>query len=72
MVQQSGHGIVFQAPYWSCDGAIDYVFNTIHTFLEMDDGALMENVDALVNRINLIIGSMGSFRRYFLHVGFNE
>ena len=51
---------------------IGHVMEQLSTFLEMDDGALMENVDALVNRINLIIGSMGSFRRYFLHVGFNE
>jgi hypothetical protein len=35
-------------------------------------GDKMENVDALVNRINLIIGSLGSFRRYFLHVGFQD
>ena len=32
----------------------------------------MGDVHALVNRINLIIGSLGSFRRYFLHVGFQD
>ena len=32
----------------------------------------MENAFALVNRINLIVGSLGSFRRYFLHVGFPD
>lgn len=69
LIEDAGHRIVFRAPYWSCDGAIEYVFNTIHTFLEMNDDE-MEDVDALENRMNLIIGSLGSFRRYFLHVGF--
>jgi hypothetical protein len=64
--------IVFRAPYWSCDGAIEYVFNTIHTYLEIDDGQAMADVDALVNMINLIIGSMASFRMYFLHVSFQD
>ena len=72
LIENAGHRIVFRAPYWSCDGAIEYVFNTIHTFLEMDNGLHMENVDALVNRINLIIGSLPAFRRYFLHVGFKD
>ena len=69
LIENAGHRIVFRAPYWSCDGAIEYVFNTIHTFLEMD-GDKMEDVTALENRLNLIIGSLDSFRRYFLHVGF--
>ncbi|KAK1735686.1 hypothetical protein QTG54_013849 [Skeletonema marinoi] len=71
LIEDAGHRIVFRAPYWSCDGSIEYAFNTIHTILEMS-GDKMENVDALVNRINLIIGSLGSFRRYFLHVGFQD
>ncbi|KAL7451696.1 hypothetical protein ACHAWC_003509 [Mediolabrus comicus] len=69
LIEDAGHRIVFRAPYWSCDGAIEYVFNTIHTFLEMD-GDKMEDVTALENRLNLIIGSLDLFRRYFLHVGF--
>jgi hypothetical protein len=72
MIRDAGFRVVFRAPYWSYDGAIEYVFNTIHTYLEMDNGLVMENIDALVNRINLIIGSMDSFRRYFLHVGFQD
>lgn len=72
LIRHAGHGVVFRAPYWSCDGAIEYVFNTIHTHLEMDDGEDMPDVDALVNRINGVIGSMASFRRYFLNVGFKD
>ena len=71
LIRDAGHRVVFRAPYWSCDGSIEYVFNTIHTTLEMSCDKL-EDVNALVNRINLIIGSMGSFRRYFLHVGFPD
>jgi hypothetical protein len=33
MIEDAGHRIVFRAPYWSCDGAIEYVFNIINTFL---------------------------------------
>lgn len=50
LIEDSGHRIVFRAPYWSCDGSIEYAFNTIHTILEMS-GDKMENVNALVNRI---------------------
>jgi hypothetical protein len=32
----------------------------------------MEDVNALENKINFIVGSMASFRRYFLHVGFPD
>ena len=71
LIADAGHRVVFRAPYWSCDGSIEYVFNTIHTILE-GNREKMEDVNALVNRINLIIGSMESFRRYFLHVGFPD
>lgn len=71
-IESHGHRVVYRAPYWSCDDAIEYVFNTIHTFLEMDDSVHMENVDDLVNRIDLIIAGLPSFRRYFLHVGFQD
>ena len=47
LIEDAGHRIVFRAPYWSCDGSIEYAFNTIHTILEMS-GDKMENVDALV------------------------
>ena len=72
LIHHHGHRNVFRAPYWSCDGAIEYVFNSIHTILEMNTETEMGDVHALVNRINLIIGSLGSFRRYFLHVGFQD
>ena len=30
MVEYAGHCIVFRAPYWSCDGPIEYVFSIVH------------------------------------------
>ena len=27
LIHTNGHQFVFRAPYWSCDGAIEYVFN---------------------------------------------
>jgi hypothetical protein len=29
LIHIRGHRVVFRAPYWSCDGPIEYVFNTI-------------------------------------------
>jgi hypothetical protein len=29
-----GHKVVFRAPYYAVDGAIEYVFNTLHTLVE--------------------------------------
>ena len=50
------HHVVFRAPYWSCDGSIEYVFNTIQTRLQ----SVCIGVDhkfALVNKLNQIVGS---------------
>ena len=69
MVQNAGHRLVFRAPYWPVDGAVEYVFNTIQTRLKVFFDQLT-TMPELENRINLIIGAMPSFTRYFIHVGF--
>jgi len=33
MIASRGHRYLFRAPYWSVDGQMEYVFNTIHTLL---------------------------------------
>ena len=63
--------MVFRAPYRSCDGAIEYVFNTLQTHLQMEINGV-DNVFQLVNKINVIIGGMPVFKIYFLHVGFPD
>ena len=66
-----GHQIVYRAPYWSCDGAIEYVFNTIQTKLQMDPKAV-DSIHRLVNKMNGIVGDMTLFKPYFLHVHFPD
>ena len=69
MIHSRGHRVVYRAPYWSCDGAIEYVFNTIQTNLQVDVNGV-GSVYQLVNKINTIIAHMPHFKRYFIHVGF--
>jgi hypothetical protein len=71
LIADRGHRVVFRAPYWSCDGAIEYVFNTLQTRLQMDVHGV-ENVLALVGKIAGIIGDIPMFKNYFIHVGFPD
>lgn len=73
LIENAGHRVVYRAPYWSCDGAIEYVFNTIHTKLQMANeitGAT--TLDDLRDKLDDIIFHLSttSFRPYFVHVGF--
>ena len=72
MIEDAGHRIVFHAPYWSCDGPIEYVFNTIHVKLQMNDTGV-KTTAALEKEIDDIIFGMvdASFYPYFRHVGFS-
>jgi hypothetical protein len=69
LIAQRGHRVVFGAPYWSCDGAIEYVFNTLPTRMQMDVQGV-DTVLKLVGNIGGIIGDMPLFKNYFIHVGF--
>jgi hypothetical protein len=71
LIYSHGHHVVFCAPYWSCDGSIEYVFNTLQTRLQSDH-IDVDDKFALVNKIYNIIGSISSFKQYFLHVGFPD
>ncbi len=57
LIHERGHHFVFCAPYWSCDGAIEYVFKMLQTRLQMGMQGV-ENVLGLVNKINGTIGDM--------------
>ena len=57
LIHVRGHRVVFRAPYWSCDGAIEYVFNTIHVKLQMTD-TTCNDANALIAEINGIIFHM--------------
>ena len=71
LIYTRGHRVVFRAPYWSCDGPIEYVFNTLQTRLSSDFIGV-DNELALCNKIDTIIGSIPSYKKYFLHVGFPD
>ncbi len=56
LIKEAGHCIVFCAPYWSCNGAIEYVFNTIHTLLQMlTEGIGSRTVEELIDKVDNII-----------------
>ena len=65
---EHGHRVVFRAPYWSCDGAIEYVFNTMHTKILSFD--LIQTLDELDLCAQDIFHRIPSFTEYFRHVGF--
>ena len=70
MIWDAGHRVIFRAPYWSCDGAIEYVFNTIHTMLQMEYSGVSDIAD-LELKIDDIIFDMTQvgYGRYLGHVG---
>jgi hypothetical protein len=71
LITGEGHRYLFRAPYWSVDGPIEYVFNTIHTHL-LSFFTLIHDLDQLENCLIEIIGDMVGFERYFFHVGFPD
>ena len=71
LIYARGHRMVFRGPYWSYDGAIEYVFNTLQMRLQMEINEV-NNVFQLVNKINVIVGGMHTFKRSFLHVDFPD
>ena len=72
LIQNAGHSVKFRAPYWSCDGSIEYVFNSIQSHLQMDFEGVESTVD-LMDKIDDIIFIMdvGGYSQYFIHCGFN-
>ena len=73
LIDDAGHRIVFRAPYWSCDGATEYVFITIRVKLQMNDNGV-ETTDDLINEIDDIIFHMvdHSFYPYFYMLAFHN
>ncbi len=69
LIRSRGHRYLFRAPYWSVDGPMEYIFNTIHTHLLMYFNEIRD-LDELENALDLIIAQLDNFWRYFDHVGF--
>ena len=68
-ILNADHHLVFRAPYYAVDRAIEYVFNTIHTglLLYYNETNTMEE---LSNITALIFNNIPTFTPYFVHVGF--
>ncbi len=71
LITGGGHCYLFCAPYWSVDGPIKYVFNTIHTKLLSFSGEIGD-LDVLEMYLNEIIDDMNCFENYFYHVSFPD
>lgn len=65
LIYVAGHRIVFRGPYYTVDGPIEYVFNTIQGILRIRMDAITEGT-SLLNELNLAIASIPSFEPYFV------
>lgn len=63
----NGHRLVFRAPYWSVDGAIEYVFCTLHSGLLQRFNEI-ETMQQLEQHTDAIFHAMPSFTPYFEHI----
>ena len=70
LIIDEGHRVVYRAPYWAVDGAIEYVFNTLHTLIEVLFNQI-QSMEDLILAIEYVVSTLHSFRSYFEHVGFN-
>ena len=71
LITGAGHRYLFRAPYWSIDGPIEYVFNTIHTHL-LSYFTEIQTLAELEVCLDEIIDDIGNFVLYFLNVGFPD
>jgi hypothetical protein len=69
MIASLGHRYLFRVPYWSIDGPMEYVFNTIlfccSTLVPLTK---IDNLDILGNHVDTVIAQLTNFKNYFLHV----
>ena len=67
-----GHDVLFRAPYWSVDGPMEYIFNTIHVYLLMFYNEV-HDLDELNDILDHIIDvHLHMFSVYFHNVGFSR
>ena len=71
LIHVYGHGVVFRAPYWPVDGAIEFIFNSLQTLVRARLYDIRNSAD-LVAAIYAAIQSIDTFGPYFINVGFRE
>ena len=64
LITNRGHCYLYRAPYWSVDGPMEYIFNTIHVHL-LTYHKEVENLVQRENILDTIIANMDDFRSYF-------
>ena len=69
LIHLYGHGVVFRAPYWPVDGAIEFVFNTIQTLVRAQLYEIITPNDLLA-AVYHAVQSIVTFRNYFINCGF--
>ena len=69
LIHLYGHGIVYRAPYWPVDGAIEFIFNTLQSLMRARSYEINSENDLLAS-IYESIQSIDSFANYFENVGF--
>ena len=69
LIHLYGHGVVYRAPYWPVDGAIEFIFNTLQTLMRSRSYLITTDND-LIAAIYECIQTIHSFSAYFENVGF--
>ena len=69
MIINAGHQIVYRAPYYPVDGAIEYIFNAIQCTLRIDLQEIQTTED-FTNCLRKIITTFPNFDTFFAHIGF--
>ena len=69
LIHLYGHGVVYRAPYWPVDGAIEFIFNTLQSLMRARSYEINSENDLLAS-IYESIQSIDTFATYFENVGF--
>ena len=69
IIRNAGHRIAFCAPYYSVDGPIEYVFNTIQGILRINMARIVD-MNTLTVELLHAITSIQTFEPYFVNCGF--
>ena len=71
LIHLYGHGVIYRAPYWPVDGAIEFIFNSIQSLMRAKSYEI-NSENELLAAIYESIQSIDSFSNYFEYVGFTR
>ena len=69
LIFNAGHRLIFRAPYYPVDGAIEYIFNVIECALCIRLREIFNTADYIQNLCQIIV-NLPDFSPFFRHVGF--